>query len=93
MRTFTFFTPCLLVHSFINTTGKGEYLNRPVRDPYIPIFVVTFRDAWKTSQYKKYHQTDITRFDQTYQQQAQRRAAAETVARKLIEHFIHSINN
>jgi len=25
--------------------------------------------------------------------QAQRRAAAETVACKLIEHFIHSINN
>ena len=25
--------------------------------------------------------------------QAQRRAAAETVARKPIEHFIHSINN
>ena len=36
-------------------------------------------------------------FPSTYHQgsaqQAQRRAAAETVARKPIEHFIHSINN
>ena len=41
----------------------------------------------------------LTRFEKTdlvaqiYEKQAQRRAAAETASRKLIEHFIHLMHN
>jgi len=36
---------------------------------------------------------DMALMPKICEKQAQRRAAAETVARKLIEHFTHSINN
>ena len=65
---------------------------------YIDQYRPTSDHILKQCVYRKFEFTGLLfcprkRNSKKKNKQAQRRAAAETVARKLIEHFIHSINN